>query len=554
MVIEPGTVLSKKYQIIEHVGTGGMGAVYRAREIDFDVDRYVAVKVLPPQLACDEKLVQRFREEIKIAAKLDHPHIVPIYNFGQEEDCLFLVMKYLKGETLKSRLARTGPFNPGLVTHLMLQICRAVDHIHREGAIHRDIKSVNIMLDDDQNATLMDFGIAKLEGGADLTCVGEVLGTSLYMAPEQWMGKTDHRTDIYALGVVMYETLTGGPPFMADRVPTIMRMHLQQAPAPLRSVRPQVPEQLAEVVHRCLAKEPAQRYDTCADLVKALEFVDRHLPRQAAMAQQPEDMAATMISKESLTPPPDPLAATVDRADQLLNDGLPQEAFRLLSDVCGGDASDPALAGKLDEMAQLAKRDDAAKKHVETLLANREYEPAERAIIAHLKVYPASRIGGLLAKIQRGAATVPHKVDEPTVRQRSPVRQKGKGRIALWSAVGVVTLLALLAGLSFIFNEATSRGLTETGHRFYGAQWYGSPPLLNATTCYKLALVYNGGNRKARSSLDNMAQHLWSVARGYHQRGQIKSAMKYLDWAIDIDNRYVWVKTYNRWYDERKRK
>ncbi len=300
-MFEPGVILSGKYEIIEQIGMGGMGAVYRARETDFDFDRSVAIKVLPPHLMTDEKLVQRFHEEIKILAKLEHPNIVPVYAIGKENGCLFYVMKFLSGETLKARLRRTGALASATVARVGTQLARAIDHIHRAGAIHRDIKSVNVMLDDQDNATLMDFGIAKIAGGANLTAAGEVLGTAPYMAPEQWEGKSDPRSDFYALGVMMYEALAGSPPFSGSSLSDIMAAHLRQQPPPLRTVRPQTSEPLAEVVHRCLAKDPADRYATAADLVAALEFVERSAPPAAPGRTAPAHVSVSVPALDSTT-------------------------------------------------------------------------------------------------------------------------------------------------------------------------------------------------------------------------------------------------------------
>jgi len=301
-MIEPGAILSGKYKVLEKIGMGGMGAVFKAQDLDFDVERSVAIKILPSHLAADEKLVKRFREEINILARLEHPNIVPIYTIGEEGEIVYYVMKYLRGETLKGRIRHSGTLSPEQVTVIMIQISRAVDYIHRAGAIHRDIKSVNIMLDEQDNATLMDFGIAKIAGGANLTADGEVLGTAPYMAPEQWEGLNDPRSDIYALGILMYEMLAGSPPFAGDSISEIMVAHLRKPPTPLRNVRPQVPEALAQVVHCCLAKNPNDRYATAADLCAALEFTDRtiHTTSQAALSREAREESTLRLDAEEL--------------------------------------------------------------------------------------------------------------------------------------------------------------------------------------------------------------------------------------------------------------
>jgi serine/threonine-protein kinase len=318
-MFEPGAILSGRYEIIERIGVGGMGAVYRAREIELDVGRSVAIKVLPPHLATDEKLVQRFREEIKILARLDHPHIVPVYGVGQEGECIYYVMKFLKGETLKARIRRVGALPPKLVAGLGVQIADALDYIHRAGTIHRDIKSVNIILDDEDRATLMDFGIAKVAGGANLTAAGEILGTAPYMAPEQWERKNDPRSDFYALGILLYEALTGSPPFTGQSLSDIMAAHLRLPPPPLRSIRPQAPEALAAVIHRCLEKDPNDRYAKAGELLTALQAAVREMETRGPEAPAPDapdgptirfDSAAALSPSAELPPAASPSAVT----------------------------------------------------------------------------------------------------------------------------------------------------------------------------------------------------------------------------------------------------
>ncbi len=569
-MLQPGELLSGKYKILEKIGMGGMGAVYKAEEITFGLGRTVAIKVLPIHLAADEKLVQRFQEEMKILAHLDHPNIVPIHAVDQFGETIYYVMKYLPGETMKARVRHNGTLAPELVVTIMLQLARAVAHIHKAGAIHRDIKSVNIMIDDDDNAPLMDFGIAKIAGGANLTCDGEVLGTAPYMAPEQWEGVNDPRSDIYALGILMYEMLAGSPPFVGSSLSEIMVAHLRRQPAPLRNIRPQVPEQLAEVVHRCLAKDPDDRFATAADLVAALDFGARSLLGHTT------DETTGFVDSFGLASEPVLAQEAVTRVEILLRDGEPRSAFNELLNALPEDMAHSELSSKLNVLKKLAEQDEQASDEAARLVADNENEAARQLIEGHLEKYPYSKVRDLQDRLvvqdqtvidtspPPGAATpTPHNSLSATRLMDStppakPVRPRkrsgGKRKIALLSIGIVVGLLAAFVGFTAIFASGTSSVLTDVGDWAFERQVYGFPPLFNCIHTYKLALVYDSDNRRAHRALGRTANHLATVARGFAQRREYSSAMKYMGWALKIDYRRQWVRAYNRYYDLRKKK
>ncbi|NLH50829.1 MAG: serine/threonine protein kinase [Myxococcales bacterium] len=560
-MFEAGTILAGKYQIVEKIGMGGMGAVYRAREIDFDVDRSVAIKVLPPHLVSDEKLVKRFHEEIKILARMDHPNIVPVYFVGQEQDYLFYVMKYLRGETLKARIRRTDSLPPDLVADIMIQIGRAVDYIHKNGAIHRDIKSVNIMLDEQDNATLMDFGIAKIAGGANLTADGEVLGTAPYMAPEQWEGRNDRRSDIYALGILMYEMLTGSPPFAGQSLSEIMAAHLRQMPLPLRTIRPNIPEELAAVVHRCLAKAPEDRFATAADLVAALTFVDRTMQHAAAPASVP---AIGLEQTVLMTDGPegksfhDPLA----RADRLVAAGEPRKAYEVLLDLTPPDSTHAGFIEKLEELRDLAEKDEAVRVQADELIGAAQPDEARVLLEKHLAEYPASKNRDLLLQVaagkSNGAALAPTVALTPKEARRIKKSTALPAKKNKWVAPiilgGAVVFALLLVGLTFLANETTSSVLTRLGDRLFESSWYVRPPLLNASTCLRLAYFYDDSNLTAKNKRHEMAIHLVRVADGFARQENNELALRYYGWAIQIENNPAWVKTYNKIYESQRNK
>jgi serine/threonine-protein kinase len=256
-----------KYEITALIGKGGMATVYKGYQPD--IERYVAIKVLPPHPGQDEQFIERFRLEARTIARLQHPHILPLYDYGSEDGILYLVMALMDGGSLSERIRKRGAMSPVEVESILNPIASALDYAHRQGFIHRDIKPDNILLDREGFAALADFGIVKmLEAGSGLTATGGLMGTPAYMSPEQGQGlEVDSRSDVYSLGVVVFEMLAGKPPFQAD---TPMQLVFKQINAPipeLSGVRPGLPAALDEVMHRALAKDPDTRYQTATALL-----------------------------------------------------------------------------------------------------------------------------------------------------------------------------------------------------------------------------------------------------------------------------------------------
>ena len=254
-------VLAGRYSIERELGRGGMGIVLLARDVA--LDRLVAIKLLPRHLAASVESRDRFLREARTAAGLSHPNIVPIHAVEQQGDLVFFVMGYVDGETLRERVEKSGPLPPRMALKVMQEVAWALAYAHQRGVIHRDVKPDNIMIERGTDRALVtDFGIAvgRHAGGGS---AGEVVGTARYMSPEQALGETvDARSDLYSLGATMFYALTGRPPFEAANLPAIMTKQVS-TPAPrLAVVRPEVPTRLAEVVDKCLQKEPALRVQT----------------------------------------------------------------------------------------------------------------------------------------------------------------------------------------------------------------------------------------------------------------------------------------------------
>lgn len=267
-----GTTLGK-YRLVEKLGQGGMAQVYKAYQPD--LDRYVAIKVLHPHLTSDEEFAARFRREARAIAALEHPHSVRVYDFDTDHDLAFIVMEYLTGASLKARLRDLSCRNEYMplaeAQHIIGALADALDYAHAHGVIHRDIKPSNVLITTDGRPVLTDFGIAKMIDATIITGSSSSLGTPAYMSPEQAKGEPgDARSDIYALGVMLYQLCTNHLPFDADTPYAIILKHLTAPLPPPRSLRPDLPEPVEQVILKALAKEPDDRYQTAAEMGAAI--------------------------------------------------------------------------------------------------------------------------------------------------------------------------------------------------------------------------------------------------------------------------------------------
>ena len=254
-----GTTVGK-YRILERLGRGGMGIVYKG--LDETLHREVAVKVLNPDIT-DSELLKRFRSEAISLARLNHPGIATIYELHQHGDELLMIMEFVRGETLQALSERVGPLGPPQAAHLCIQILNALAHAHRAGIIHRDLKPANVMVTDAGIVKIMDFGIARMLGGEQLTHAGSMMGTPAYMAPEQVLGgEIDGRADLYAVGVLLYRLLSRELPFKADTAIAMAQKQVADAPTPIRNFRPSLPPWCESLIIKALSKAPADRFQT----------------------------------------------------------------------------------------------------------------------------------------------------------------------------------------------------------------------------------------------------------------------------------------------------
>lgn len=270
--IQIGKKFGPRYLLLEHLGSGGMGSVYKALDLELDED--IALKVLSPQLNLSSKAVQRFKQEIKLARQINHPNVIRIYDIGEQLGLKFISMEYFQGRQLKEIIVDQGFFNPEIGVRVLLDICSSLAAAHKLGIIHRDIKSQNIMMSDDGVVKILDFGIAKSLDIPGLTVESAILGTPEYMSPEAIQQKSvDTRCDIYSVGVVMYEMFTGCVPFTGENFLSVVHAHLHNDPPPMRQYNPTLSEDLIDVILTCLEKDPEDRYQSIAELSAELRML-----------------------------------------------------------------------------------------------------------------------------------------------------------------------------------------------------------------------------------------------------------------------------------------
>jgi eukaryotic-like serine/threonine-protein kinase len=286
----PNTLIDGRYKVLARLGSGGMADVFLAE--DQQLGRKVALKLLHGRFAADPDFVERFRREAQAAAGLQHPHVVSVYDRGSWDDTYYIAMEYLPGRSLKQLIREEAPLEPVRAIDITLQILQAARFAHRRGIIHRDLKPHNVIVDDSDQAKVTDFGIARA-GASDMTETGSIMGTAQYLSPEQAQGRSVAAgSDLYSIGVVLYEMLTGRVPFDADAAVTIALKHVSEAPTPPRQINPAVPAELEQVVLWVLNKDPRDRPADADQFIAALESV--RITLLGGQGQHTANMAAVM--------------------------------------------------------------------------------------------------------------------------------------------------------------------------------------------------------------------------------------------------------------------
>src|SRR5262245_39783973 len=262
-------LLGKKYKILSKIGSGGFGDVYLGEHLA--LRRKVAIKILHGTYSAQQDLVKRFQREARSAASLSHPNIIDIYDVGEGEGLYYFVMKYIEGETLAQRMQHTPLTHPESV-HIIRQVADALAYAHENDVVHRDIKPANVMLDAFNRALLMDFGVARVQFEGNLTRTGTILGTPHYLPPEQPLGKpVDGRSDIYSLGIMFYEMLSGRLPFQDDNSISLIFKHINETPPQILTLVPELHPELSKILHRMIEKNPDNRFQHAGEIADALQ-------------------------------------------------------------------------------------------------------------------------------------------------------------------------------------------------------------------------------------------------------------------------------------------
>src|SRR6266446_9528629 len=269
--LEKGTVFAERYEILQLIGRGGMGAVYKAR--DSELDRVVALKLIRPELASNPQILQRFKQELILARQVTHKNVIRIFDLGQSDGIKFITMDFVEGQDLRSLLLEKGKLAPEEAARIMLQICRALEAAHAEGVIHRDLKPQNIMLDAKGRVYVMDFGIARSAYLPGMTQTGALIGTPEYMSPEQGRGeKLTERSDLFSLGIIFYELLTGKSPYYSDTPLATLWKRMTEKATPPVVVDPTLPQALSDIVAKALEIEPKNRFASAQEMAQQLEI------------------------------------------------------------------------------------------------------------------------------------------------------------------------------------------------------------------------------------------------------------------------------------------
>ena len=296
-----GTTFAGRYEIIEELGKGGMGRVYKVK--DEKLDEEMALKVLKPEIAADKGMIERFKNELKLARKIAHKSICKMYDLNEEEDNPYITMEYVKGEDLKSYIRRKAKLSEEETIAIAKQVCEGLEEAHELGVIHRDLKPQNIMIDEKSNAKVLDFGIARSVEAPGVTQSGVMIGTPDYMSPEQAEGEeADQRSDIYAMGVILYEMVTGSVPFKGDTAFSVALKHKSKLPTDPKKLNPGISDELSRLILICMEKDKERRYQKAEELLADLRNIEEGLPLGTKIRPRRETFIAALIRKRLFIP------------------------------------------------------------------------------------------------------------------------------------------------------------------------------------------------------------------------------------------------------------
>ena len=417
-------IIGGQYRVEEEIGRGGMGVVVRAR--DLRLDRTVAIKTLPAHLAADPIIRERFLREARTAASLSHPNIVPIHHADEVDGVVFFVMGLVEGGSVAQRVRGTGLFAPADAIAVLCDVAAALGYAHARGVIHRDIKAENILLDERHGrAMVTDFGIARLAEAAPMTATGTVLGTVFYMSPEQVSGQPlDGRSDLYALGVLAFHMLSGRFPFEHEAASAVLVAHVMSHAPSVRTLAPQVPLALAQVVDRLLQREPLARYENAAFVTAALHEASAALASQAPAAPMPR------LSSAQANEVWERAALLQQMTGQQVPPPLP--AVRPAAPVAA-----PTTGFRLDDVRDAAEQAGIAPEYVERALAERSAAPDATGLVRDGPAMsePVSKFMGSRTRIEY-EAVIDGELSEEEVEEVIDEMRRSLGEFGNVSTVG----------------------------------------------------------------------------------------------------------------------
>ena len=295
-----GKIIGNRYQIIEKIGNGGMATVYKAKCLV--LNRYVAVKILRDEFTTDEEFIKRFNIEAQAAASLTHPNIVSVYDVGNEGNLYYIVMELVKGKTLKEIIVEDGALSWKWAVKVAMQIASALEMAHRNNIIHRDIKPHNIIITEDGVAKVTDFGIAKAVSNSTITAFGTTIGSVHYFSPEHARGGfTDAKSDLYSLGVVMYEMVTGRVPFDSDTPVSVALKHMQEEPVEPMIIKPDLPKSVNDIILKAMKKNTEERYASATEMLRDLERALKQPDGNFVFGNEPDNFKTQRIDLDYIT-------------------------------------------------------------------------------------------------------------------------------------------------------------------------------------------------------------------------------------------------------------
>ena len=345
-----GTIFAGRYEIIEELGKGGMGKVYRVE--DNKIKEEIALKLIKPEISADKQTIDRFRNELKMTRMISHRNVCSMFDLGEEKGMSFITMEYVPGEDLKSMIRMSGQLSTGTAIKIAKQICDGLSEAHRLGIVHRDLKPSNVMIDKEGNARIMDFGIARSIRAKSITGEGIMIGTPEYMSPEQVEGEeVDQRSDIYSLGVILYEMATGRVPFGGDTPLSIAVKHKTAVPLDPRRLNHQIPEDFSRVILRCMEKSREKRYQSAQELLSELNKLEEEKQEQKKSAEIPWERSIAVLPFADLS---------AERDQEYFCDGIAEELINALTKIerlkVASGSSAFQFKGKGHDIQEIGKR------------------------------------------------------------------------------------------------------------------------------------------------------------------------------------------------------